>query len=65
MRENYVSKISEEVDCTYSHTVKVIQELEKHGLVESNNHGRRKVLELTEEGRKIAKTTSELLTKLR
>lgn len=59
--DNYASAISKKTDCTYSHTVRIIQKLEDAGLVESNMKGRKKEIELTEKGLKLAKALSEAL----
>jgi len=59
--ESYASAISKKTDCTYSHTVRIIQKMEDFGLVESNMKGRKKELELTEKGRGLAKTLSEVM----
>ena len=59
--ENYASAISKRTDCTYSHTVRIIQNMEEYGLVESNKKGRKKEIKLTEEGLELAKALSETL----
>ena len=59
--ESYASAISKKTDCTYSHTVRIIQRLEEASLVESTMKGRKKELELTEEGRELAKALSEVV----
>lgn len=64
-KENYASKIAKNVDCTYSHAVRTIQNLEDYDLIESEKKGRKKELKLTDEGREIAETLSELLHQLR
>lgn len=51
---NYASALSREVDCTYSHTVKVLDRFKEHGLVTFNKAGRKKLIELTEDGRELA-----------
>lgn len=57
--DNYASALSKETDCTYSHTVRILQRLEEEGLVRSEMKGRKKELELTPEGRDLAKALSE------
>ncbi len=64
-KENYASKVAKNVDCTYSHAVGTIQDLGEHGLIRSEKKGRKKELKLTEEGRVIAETLSELMHQLR
>lgn len=48
--ETYASSLAKKVDCTYSHVVKILQEMEKHGLVNFNKQGRLKLLSLTKKG---------------
>jgi DNA-binding MarR family transcriptional regulator len=64
-KDNYTSQIAREVDCTYSHTVRIIQRLEERKLVASEKKGRRKYLTLTDPGKEIAETLGELLHQLR
>ena len=54
LRNRYGSVLAKEVDCTYSHTVKILQEMEKAGLVGFEKQGRIKVIQLTDNGNKIA-----------
>ncbi|MBI2105900.1 winged helix DNA-binding protein [Candidatus Woesearchaeota archaeon] len=54
LRNRYGSILAKEVDCTYSHTVKILQEMEKAGLVGFEKQGRIKVIQLTDTGTKIA-----------
>ncbi|MFB6213902.1 MAG: winged helix DNA-binding protein [Candidatus Nanohaloarchaea archaeon] len=63
--ENYASAISSQVDATYSHTIKVLQEMKAHGLVDFEKKGRKKVIELTSRGENIAEKLSHLLQELR
>ena len=53
-RNRYGSVLAKEVDCTYSHTVKILQEMEKAKLVNFEKQGRIKVINLTDQGNKIA-----------
>lgn len=57
----YTSAIAKEVDCTYSHTVKIMKLLKEYGLVEFNKKGRLKTIELTPIGRDIAATLSKTI----
>ena len=50
----YASVIAKEIDCTYSHVVKLLKILEKHDIVEFVKEGRLKYLSLTEKGKKLA-----------
>jgi len=52
--ETYASSIAKKVDCTYSHIVKILQEMEKAGLVNFQKQGRLKILTLTKKGQEIA-----------
>jgi predicted transcriptional regulator len=53
-RNRYGSVLAKEVDCTYSHAVKILQEMEKAKLVDFEKQGRIKTIKLTENGDKIA-----------
>ncbi|MFH1506573.1 MAG: winged helix DNA-binding protein [archaeon] len=53
--EIYASSLAKVVDCTYSHVVKILQEMQKAGLVAFEKQGRLKVLTLTKKGEDIAK----------
>ena len=52
--EFYASALAKKVDCTYSHVVKILQEMEKSGLVNFEKQGRLKLLTLTKTGSEIA-----------
>jgi predicted transcriptional regulator len=53
-KKNYGSILAKKVDCTYSHAVKILQEMEKAKLVQFEKAGRIKNICLTESGYKIA-----------
>lgn len=53
--EVYASTLAKSVDCTYSHVVKILQEMEDAGLVTFEKTGRLKYLRLTKKGEEIAK----------
>ncbi|MGV8140859.1 MAG: DUF2250 domain-containing protein [Candidatus Woesearchaeota archaeon] len=53
--EVYASTLAKTVDCTYSHVVKILQEMEDAGLVAFEKTGRLKYLKLTKKGEEIAK----------
>lgn len=53
-KNRYGSILAKEVDCTYSHAVKILQEMEYAKLVTFEKHGRIKTIALTETGNKIA-----------
>jgi len=50
----YASSLAKQIDCTYSHVVKILQEMEKSGLVNFDKQGRLKLLTLTKKGSEIA-----------
>jgi len=50
----YASNLAKVVDCTYSHVVKILQEMQKAGLVTFEKQGRLKVLTLTKKGQEVA-----------
>ncbi len=52
--EVYASSIAKTVDCTYSHVVKILQEMQKAGLVNFEKQGRLKLLTLTKTGQEVA-----------
>lgn len=52
--EIYASVVAKQVDCTYSHVVKILQEMQKAGLVNFEKQGRLKLLTLTKTGADVA-----------
>ncbi|WEL19074.1 winged helix DNA-binding protein [Candidatus Nanohalococcus occultus] len=52
--EMYLRLVSKKIDCTYAHTVKIIAMMKEHGLVKVRKQGRKKILELTEDGERYA-----------
>ena len=52
--EVYASSIAKMVDCTYSHVVKILQQMQKAGLVNFEKQGRLKLLTLTKTGQEVA-----------
>ena len=53
-RVRYGSMLAKEVDCTYSHAVKILQILEELGLVSFDKKGRIKIIKLTKKGEEVA-----------
>jgi DNA-binding MarR family transcriptional regulator len=53
-RAKYGSQLAKEVDCTYSHAVKILQSLEELGLVSFEKKGRIKLIKLTKKGTEVA-----------
>lgn len=60
----YATILSKEIDCTYSHTVKLLEQFKDYGLVEFEKKGRIKIVKLTEVGSDISSTVQSLLMKL-
>jgi len=52
--ETYASSLAKSIDCTYSHVVKILQEMEKSGLINFEKQGRLKLLSLTKKGSEVA-----------
>ena len=53
-RNRYGSVLAKEVDCTYSHAVKILQEMERARLVNFEKKGRIKSIQLTDTGNRVA-----------
>jgi len=63
-KNRYGSVLAKEVDCTYSHAVKILQEMEKAKLVDFEKNGRIKTIKLTQQGDKIADYIEKIKTLL-
>ena len=50
----YATILSKEIDCTYSHTVKLLDQFKKFNLVEFEKKGRIKIVKLTSSGESLA-----------
>ncbi len=59
-RPKYGSQLAKEVDCTYSHAVKILQTLEELGLVDFEKKGRIKIINLTKKGSEVASHISAI-----
>ena len=59
-RVRYGSVLAKEVDCTYSHAVKILQTLEVLGLVTFEKKGRIKLIKLTKKGMEVADSISTI-----
>ncbi|MEK6864721.1 MAG: winged helix DNA-binding protein [Nanoarchaeota archaeon] len=53
-KNKYGSVLAKDVNCTYSHAVKILQDMERARLVNFEKNGRIKTIELTEEGHRVA-----------
>jgi len=56
----YGSVLAKEVDCTYSHAVKILQALQELNLVVFEKQGRIKVIKLTKKGKDIAQAIDNI-----
>jgi len=63
-RARYGSLLAKEVDCTYSHAVKILQSLERLNLVTFEKKGRTKLIKLTKKGLDIANNIDNIKTLL-
>jgi predicted transcriptional regulator len=61
-KAKYGSVLAKEVDCTYSHAVKILQILEELSLVGFEKKGRIKIIKLTKKGLEIANRIEEIKT---
>jgi predicted transcriptional regulator len=59
-RAKYGSQLAKEVDCTYSHAVKILQTLEELGLVSFEKKGRSKIIKLTKKGTEVAENIESI-----
>ena len=59
-KARYGSVLAKEVDCTYSHAVKILQTLEELGLVTFEKKGRIKLIKLTKKGIDVADNISTI-----
>ena len=59
-RMRYGSVLAKEVDCTYSHAVKILQTLQDLGLVVFEKKGRIKVIQLTKKGKDVAEAIENI-----
>lgn len=60
----YASSLAKQIDCTYSHVVKILQQMEKAGLINFNKEGRLKLLTLTKKGEEIAENIDKIRNNL-
>jgi len=64
-KKRYASQIAKEADCTYSHTVRVLSEMQERGLINFNKNGRLKLIELSNIGDRVVETLDELVKLLK
>ena len=64
-KARYGSILAKEIDCTYSHAVKILQSLERLGLVVFEKKGRIKLIKLTGKGEEIAGNIEKIKSSLK
>ena len=62
-KSTYATILSKQADCTYSHTVKILGNLQKLGLVEFEKTGRIKKVKLTDDGWDVAHNLEAIMKK--
>lgn len=60
----YATILSKEADCTYSHTIKILNTFKKLGLVRFKKTGRIKEVMLTKSGKEIAQNLDAVIKRL-
>ena len=60
LKEKYPSMLAKDSRCTYSHTVHLLQRMEKSELVSFEKQGRLKLVTLTKKGAEIAELFDSL-----
>jgi DNA-binding MarR family transcriptional regulator len=65
IRMRYGSILAKEVDCTYSHAVKILQTLSDLKLVEFEKRGRIKLIKLTKKGSEVADAIENIKSKIK
>lgn len=58
--EMYASTLAKKIDCTYSHVVKILQEMERAKLINFDKQGRLKFLTLTKKGMDVADSIEKI-----
>ena len=61
----YATILSKESDCTYSHTIKILDILKEYGMVTFEKKGRIKMVTLTDDGWDIAHNLEAIQKKLK
>jgi len=63
-KARYGSILAKEVDCTYSHAVKILQTLEDLNLVSFEKKGRIKLIKLTKKGQEVSENIDAIRRQL-
>ena len=58
--EIYASSLAKKIDCTYSHVVKILQEMETNRLIKFDKQGRLKLLTLSKKGFDVAENIERI-----
>jgi len=58
--EVYASSLAKQIDCTYSHVVKILQQMHNAGLINFNKQGRLKLLSLTKKGKDVVDNLNKI-----
>ncbi|MFH1438951.1 MAG: MarR family winged helix-turn-helix transcriptional regulator [Candidatus Woesearchaeota archaeon] len=58
--EVYASSLAKQIDCTYSHVVKILQQMHNSGLINFNKQGRLKLLSLTKKGQQVVENIDQI-----
>jgi len=62
--DTYAADLAKKIDATYSHTVKILQRMENHELIEFEERGRKKYIHLTDIGEKVSTKLLEAYTQV-
>ena len=62
--EVYASSLAKQIDCTYSHVVKILQQMHTSGLINFNKQGRLKLLSLTKKGQDVVENIDQIRNSL-
>jgi DNA-binding MarR family transcriptional regulator len=57
----FIGQVSNDIDTTYAHTVKIVDNLNEKGLVEREKSGRKKFISLTGKGEEYAELFNDIL----
>ncbi len=60
----YAHLLAKEIDCSYAHLVKVLDQFEEAGLVEFHKEGRIKLVTMTDVGEELARDLETVLRRL-
>ncbi|MCK5234394.1 MAG: MarR family transcriptional regulator [Candidatus Aenigmarchaeota archaeon] len=63
-QDNYASTVAKIVDCTYSHTMKILEALHEKDMVSFEKKGRVKFVKLTDKGKNMAKDFDKIVNKM-